>query len=265
MGGLNILHMSVDENGEDSYYHVLVNGQRFKYIVIESGTYDIDDLSFPPGLLSKLPQLPPGDWNLGHISISAETASPSFAWTVRKNFSSIETMWHPTYVDFLSLKLGRLMANVYEVTLSGFDSPVIAKFARFPWEIEYYNNETLAYSWIEGHDIGPKFLGHLTEEGRMIGFLLAKVDGHHAGINDLHHCWAAVSKLHRLGISRDLNRHNFLVSSSRACIVDFESARKTDDQQTLDLELHNLEEQLRSKSTRGGSYPVLPESSGVGK
>ena len=259
MKDLKILHMTVDETDLDSYYHLLVNGQYFRYISIESGTYDFDDLCFPPSLLSKLPQLPPGNWNLGHIAISAETASPYFAWTTRKDFSSIKTTWHPTYVDFLSLKIGdSLMANVYEVTLPQFDSPVIAKLARFPWEIDYYNNETLVYSWIEGHDIGPKFLGHLMEEERVIGFLLERVEGHHAGINDLLHCQTAVAKLHRLGISHgDLNRHNFLVSSERAYLVDFETAKKVDDQPTLDQELQELEKQLSSDSTRGGSYPVI--------
>lgn len=262
MEDIKILRMTVDETDDDSYYHLLVDGQHFKYISIESGSYDFDDLCFPPGLLSNLPQLLPGNWNLGHLAMSAETASPCFAWTTGKNFSSIETTWHPTYVDFLSLKLGNmLLLNVYEATLSQFVSPVIATFARFPWEIGYYSNETLVYSWIEGHDIGPKFLGHITEEGRVIGFLLAKVEGRHAGINDLHHCRAAVSSLHRLGICHgDLNRHNFLVSSSRAYLVDFEAARRTDDQQILDGELHDLGEQLRSKSRKGGSYAILPDS-----
>ena len=265
MNGSKILHMTVDENDLDSYYHLLVDGRYFKYISIESGTYDFDDLCFPPVLLSKLPKFPPGDWNLGHIAKSVEIPSPHFAWTTQKNFSSIETTWHPTYVDFLSLKIGELlMINVYEVTLAQFESPVIAKLARFPWEIDYYNNETLAYSWIEGHNIGPKFLGHLTEEGRVIGFLLEKVNGHHAGINDLHHCRTAVSKLHRLGIFHgDLNRHNFLVSSSRAYLVDFETARKVDDQQSLDQELQDLEKQLCSDSNRGGSYIISPGSNTV--
>ena len=50
-----------------------------------------------------------------------------------------------------------LLPNVYKATTPRFHFPVIVKFARFPWEIDYYDQETQAYSWIEGHDIGPEF------------------------------------------------------------------------------------------------------------
>lgn len=44
-------------------------------------------------------------------------------------------------------------------------------------------------------------------------FLLAKVDGQHAGIDDLHRCRTELSRLHSLEISHeDLNRQHFLVS-----------------------------------------------------
>jgi hypothetical protein len=33
--------------------------------------------------------------------------------------------------------------------------------------MEFYNQETEVYSWIEGHDIEPKFLGHVTEGERV--------------------------------------------------------------------------------------------------
>lgn len=98
---LKIRHMTVDETDDDSCHHLLVNGRHFKCIYrisIARGTHDVDDLCFLPGRLSKLPQLPPGDGNLGHISVSAETASPCFDWTVRTIFSSIATRWHPADV-----------------------------------------------------------------------------------------------------------------------------------------------------------------------
>ncbi|KAB8277879.1 hypothetical protein BDV30DRAFT_204453 [Aspergillus minisclerotigenes] len=67
-----------------------------------------------------------------------------------------------------------------------FHTPVIAKFARFAWEIQYIEDETTAYQWINGHDIGPRFLGHLTEHGRVIGFLMEGItNARHAGLQDL--------------------------------------------------------------------------------
>ncbi|KAI9748212.1 MAG: hypothetical protein M4579_007286 [Chaenotheca gracillima] len=264
MSDIAILHMSVDENEEDSYFRLLVDGRHFKYISIEANVYAVDDLVFPPSLLSQLPPLPPGDWNLGHITKSPTTTTgPQFAWTTRKSFTGIRHTWHPVRVDYLSLSLGRkLMSNVFEATCSSAaisaQSPVIAKFARFPWETSNYETETEVYSWIAGRGIGPSFLGHITEEGRVIGFLMEKVVGRHAGIEDLEACRIAVKKLHQEGIYHgDLNKHNFLVSSDREiCLIDFETARKGKDQQPMDRELSDLEDQLRTTSTRGGTEMI---------
>jgi hypothetical protein len=44
----------------------------------------------------------------------------------------------------------------------------IAKFARFEWEVDAVDEECAAYQWLEGENIGPKFLGHVAEEGRVI-------------------------------------------------------------------------------------------------
>jgi serine/threonine protein kinase len=153
-----------------------------------------------------------------------------------------------------------LLPNVYEATTPRFDVPVIVKFARFPWEIDCYDQETEAYSWIEGHDIGPEFLGHVTEGERVIGFLLQRVYGRHAGPTDLQHCRTVVSNLHSLGIHHgDLNKHNFLLQPSRSYLIDFEASRKVDDQQALISELESLEGKICSDSRRGGNYTGFPQ------
>lgn len=91
----------------------------------------------------------------------------------------------------------------------------------------------------------------------MIGFLLRKVVGRHTRPGDVKLCKAAVSKLHGLKIlNRDLNKYNFLVQSTRAFLIDFESATKMEDQHALDMELESLEGNLTSNSTRGGNYNV---------
>ena len=257
MQDLEILHLSVDDTGLESYYRVLVDGKYFKFVSIDSGVYDVEDLTFPKALLSKLPQLPPGEWNLGHIA-KDENNSPRFVWTVQKTFPSIQNTWHPKLVDYLSLNLiKRLLPNVYEATMPELPFPVIVKFARFPWEIEYYDQETQVYSWIKGHNIGPEFLGHVTEGERVIGFLLQKVQGRHAESADLELCRIAVSNLHDLGIHHgDLNKHNFLVQPTRAYLIDFEGSAKTDDRKALELELKGLEGKICSGSRKGGNYAV---------
>ena len=90
----------------------------------------------------------------------------------------------------------KLRTGIYEVKGHMFgpgDAVVVAKFARFDWEIQYIENETTVYQWIDGHNIGPRFLGHLTEDARVIGFLMER-------IQDLEPCQQTLSRLHCLGI-----------------------------------------------------------------
>lgn len=58
--------------------------------------------------------------------------------------------------------------------------------------------ETTAYEWIGDQQIGPDFLGYLVEEGRVIGFIMARIaDCRHATSEDLNLCQLALSKLHQ--------------------------------------------------------------------
>ena len=101
-----------------------------------------------------------------------------------------------------------------------------AKFAIFSWEIQYIEAGKRAYHWIEGSNVGPHFLGHITEGERTVGFLLEEVSGaHHAAPADLALCQEAVARLYGLGIRHgDLNRHNILLSAGPAILIDFDGA-----------------------------------------
>ena len=250
--GLQILHISADENAE-SHFRILVDGQCIKYLNVDAGVYEFEDMCFPPALIPQIPPLFPSDWNLGHICKDKEFDQSKLDWTVRKDFSGITNFWHPVQVDYLELTLGKLyMANVYQAECHRFQSPVIAKVARFSYEISWYNTETEAYSWIQGHDIGPEFLGHVSEGDRVIGFLLKEVQRRHACIEDLGPCREAVARLHELGIVHgDLNKHNFMMEGSRAILVDFEVARRSYDKDEMAKEMGSLEQQLRDCSGRG--------------
>lgn len=70
----------------------------------------------------------------------------------------------PKLVDILSLNMtNQHTTRVSEVVYES--SAAIAKIAIFDWEIKYTEDETLSYSLLDGHEIGPKFLGHLTKGG----------------------------------------------------------------------------------------------------
>ncbi|KAH8602288.1 hypothetical protein B0O99DRAFT_606179 [Bisporella sp. PMI_857] len=148
----------------------------------------------------------------------------------------------------------KLRSNVYEVTCDRFSSTIVAKFARFPWEVPRLEKETTVYEWIASHQIGPDFLGHLTEEGRVIGFLMACIsDCRHATTEDFHLCHLTLSKLHQLGIKHgDINKHNFLIHGGKATLIDFDSASRTAGVDELEAELSDLLNQLRDTSGRGG-------------
>jgi predicted Ser/Thr protein kinase len=115
-------------------------------------------------------------------------------------------------------------------------------------------NETTAYQWIDDYDIGPRFLGHLTEEGRAIGFLMERIPAErHAGPQDLESCQEALSRLHDLGIRHgDINRFNFLICQSKAVLIDFDTAQKCDNRDLLLEELEDLSLRLNDPSNRGG-------------
>ncbi len=110
--------------------------------------------------------------------------------------AEVSNVWHPTSVDFVALdyleSLG-LLAGLYTLAPAATqDAPitrpngtVIAKVARFEWEIPYVERETRIYARLEGTGLAPRFLGHVREHDRIVGFLLERAEGRHAGIEDL--------------------------------------------------------------------------------
>jgi len=251
---IQLLQASVDPEYQ-SEFRILVDQKFVKYLTIEAGLYDVDDLCFGPSLISMLPPLPPGDWNQGHISRHLATGRPHFASVTKAQLPGITSLWHPLQIDHLELRMGqKLRSNVYEATCSRFHSTVVVKFARFAWEIPQLDSETSAYQWIDNHQISPKFLGHLSEEGRIIGFIIERItDYHHATPEHLSLCQLTLMKLHRLGIKHgDINKHNFLIHDGKATLIDFDHSTQCNDANTLDEEFLTLPEELRDISGRGG-------------
>ncbi|KAL7927971.1 hypothetical protein ACQKWADRAFT_278364 [Trichoderma austrokoningii] len=62
MNGIQLHQASDNPEGEsESNFCLLVNNKFVKYILIDGGLYDPDDMCFKPSLISLLPALPPGD------------------------------------------------------------------------------------------------------------------------------------------------------------------------------------------------------------
>ncbi|KAF3480626.1 uncharacterized protein GIQ15_05973 [Arthroderma uncinatum] len=248
-----LLQAEVDEATE-SYFRLRIDGT-IRYLTINPGLYSEDTMCFGPSLLPSLPDFPTGDWNDALVTRNPGTGKPHFESVGRTKFPSVVNTWHGTLVDYLDITVKeRIHTGIYAIESPIFDIDAIIKFVRFEWETGYLENETTAYQWIDGHGIGPRFLGHLTEDGRVIGFVVERITGgRHAGPQDLELCQQALSRLHALGIRHgDTNRFNFLIRESRAVIIDFDTARKCDDQEALRKEMDDLPGFLESTSRAGG-------------
>ncbi|PYI33561.1 hypothetical protein BP00DRAFT_338887, partial [Aspergillus indologenus CBS 114.80] len=133
----------------------------------------------------------------------------------------------------------------------------IAKFVIWHWYMYSMENETTVYELLNGHGIGPRFLGHLTEHDRVIGFLMERItNARHAGPEDLELCREALAQLHALGLLHgDTNRHNFLIRDGKAIVIDFSTTRKCDDEDLLRQEMEGLLVHLADTSNVGGHDP----------
>ncbi|CAL8577248.1 hypothetical protein XPA_003086 [Xanthoria parietina] len=248
-GELCVLDIADDPSTPATHTRLSENVGRIVYVSIDAGVYDEDDYCSPPGLLDLLPRLPSGDWNRGHITRTEERPEPHFAWTRSADLPGITPIWHSRQVEFSRLEIcNTLMPNVAEASHPELGD-VIAKYARFEWEVASYQSETEVYQWLHGHNMGPNFLGHLTEGGRVIGFLLQKLSGRRACSQDLARCEDVVRKLHSLDILHsDVNRHNFLVNDEHVVLIDFETSVGSQDDGEKTKELQSLKKELLDDS-----------------
>ncbi|KAL8755234.1 MAG: hypothetical protein Q9199_003795 [Rusavskia elegans] len=258
---LCVLDVADDPDTPATHYRLSKNSDRIVYVSIDAGVYDEDDYCVPSVLLDLLPPFPPGDWNKGHITRTEERPEAHFAWTRLADLPAITPTWHPRHVEFNQLVIcSKVMRNVAEASHPELGE-VVAKYARFEWEIASYQSETEVYHWLDGHNVGPDFLGHLTEGGRVIGLLLQKLNGRHAYFQDLARCEDVVRKLHSLDILHgDLNRHNFLVNEEQVVLIDFETSVRSQDVDEKTEELRGLKKELLDHSGKGEQGKIRPFS-----
>jgi predicted Ser/Thr protein kinase len=178
----------------------------------------------------------------------------------------VTAIWNPRLVDCFDIKRIELLTLLTQeckwVTPYQQPEAMIAKMARFYWEVPYIEAETQMYQVLEGTGIAPKLLGHIHEEGRVMGILLEKVpDGRTAEPADLERCKAALRRFHKLGyLHGDCNKYNFIIRPDGVVLLDFEKARKCDDEALLEAEMASLEQQLAETTGRGGGLMAMDDS-----
>lgn len=263
--------MEVGNPRFENFYRILA-GTHVKYITIGPGALDHEALmDMPLKFANILPPLPynQATWNTARISRNTTTGELEFELSARE-MAGISNVWHPTLVDFLCLQKIKSMGLFVQLCTLTPDSThehrsstgkrVIAKMARFEWEIQYLAQENLAYQLLHGTDIGPRVLGQIHEQGRVIGILLGIVPGRAAGIEDLPQCRAALKRLHNMRILHgDCNRHNFIVGSGgEVTLIDFSEFKENATDEELATEEESLAGKLEDDSGLG-DYGVLGE------
>jgi predicted Ser/Thr protein kinase len=258
-----ILSMEVDDdNLFESEYRVRI-GDQVKYLVIAPRTFDRDTLSFPLQSLSDLPYNQ--EWTVAHISRDRLSGDLEFL-LMNRPLAGVECQWHHASIDCLELQsIKQLTPTVFEavllhsdvtsISLPSPEATVIAKIARFEWEVPRIEQETRAYQLLEGHGLAPRFLAHVHENGRVMGFLLEKLEGRSASLADLDICGAALGRLHALGLVHgDVNRYSFLVTEEGVKLLDFEHLQENACPDAMVRELESLPAELADESGRGGGF-----------
>ncbi|KAI1184140.1 alpha-galactosidase A [Nemania serpens] len=263
-GSTEVLSQEISD--EEGMYRIR-SGQHVYYLTISTDVFDEDTMCRPYLLLPQLPSL--SDMPSRKIKL-ARNEDGSLAVTACYDLlQEIEFTWHEKRIDVLSLpRIKRLRSGVFETLYEG--RAAVAKIACFEWQIPSLTRETWAYCVLtkiqrpsDGPPVAPEFLGHLTENGRVMGFLMEKLEGRPACSDDLAQCAALLKRLHGLGdlglVHGDINRYNFIVEERpRSCVrlVDFSHAQDYDEK-LAHAELESLPAELAEETGRGSTTTTV--------
>jgi predicted Ser/Thr protein kinase len=239
--------LACDLQHDGHMHRYLFDDNTVRYIKIMTGPHDHHFHK------QALPPMPTGDWNCETIDINRNASQLVFQTVVRKHLETVVTIrtktWDPPSVGHLDLQLyqgsnsnGRF-ATYRDSPCNIFGCPIVVKIARFDHEIPDIQLECDVYEKILGKGIGPKFLAYVTEGGRVIGFVLKKIEGaRRPRPRDVKKCNRVLKKLHKLGIlHQDCHHGNVLMRKGRAILVDFKSATRITSENAVDGKKQDLE------------------------
>jgi len=154
--------------------------QSIKHLHINN---DIDSIATRKSLYSsanvvRFPRLPDGEWNFAEIALVEINKHVEITW-LDKSLPGVNDTWHPLKLEYLELQFHPLETTssehiklVSHPSLMTLNNRAILKVAEFPDYIPHIEHETRMYKELVGADGAPRFLGHVAENGRVIGFLL---------------------------------------------------------------------------------------------
>ncbi|KAK7697089.1 hypothetical protein SLS64_013940 [Diaporthe eres] len=165
------------------------------------------------------------------------------------NQSSFEvTPWHPRTIEYNdSVKVATIQEGRLEVVQHPElgTQPLLVKRAALPEYIDSISRETAFYRLLDGLGVTPLFLGHVTESGRITGFLAEYVqpqeedEKRHGREDGTEACLAALRRMHARGIAHmDAHGGNCLVrGDGSAALIDFELAEETSSGEEFERDL----------------------------
>jgi hypothetical protein len=259
--------MEVSSNGRSDCHFRIRVGRSAKYITVKAGALDAEALDdMPLDFENILPPLQFSSKSWKSAVVSRSPATHDLEATLSSaDMPAVKSIWNSELINCFDIERTEFLTLLTQEckSASGTDPEVmVAKMARFYWEIPYIEAETRMYQVLDGRGIAPKFLGHIHEEGRVMGILLEKVaDGRPAAPADLGRCKAALRRFHALGyVHGDCNKYNLIIRpDDTVVLIDFEKATKCDDQALMDEEKASLESQLAETTGRGGGLMTMEE------
>lgn len=160
------------------------------------------------------------------------------------------TGWHPCRVELDDLvPVKSIQPHRVEVVQHAklVTTPALAKLAASRKDLASLAHENTVYRLLYDLGITPLFLGHVTVDGLIVGFLTEYVQHKEDGNATLSQpssakseaCLAALRKMHAKGIAHgDAHGENCLTrGDGSAVLIDFELAVETSDQAEFDRDL----------------------------
>ncbi|KAI1433796.1 hypothetical protein GGR50DRAFT_666466 [Xylaria sp. CBS 124048] len=191
--------------------------------------------------LIEMPYLPTGNWSAAYVGVASNDEQTELTNKIWLPLSGVENTWHKASYEYLDLSFLSMEGNRTHVMLvshPSLNTPkhlAVLKYALFPEDIPSIERETAIYSHLKKCRSAPKFLGHVTEHGRVIGFLIEHIESARPAnsesiFSDLarEKCKAAMVDLHRFGIRHnDAHAGNCLLRKDGTAVwVDFDLAEQ---------------------------------------
>ncbi|RKU49319.1 hypothetical protein DL546_009839 [Coniochaeta pulveracea] len=187
-----------------------------------------DDRTYGPSAIAQLRKLK--EWNDSWTTLLVHKNDDKGIWC-QKDISRPDTVPQETLRkaypihDIFSLSVTReVKSRVSEVFYDG--QIAFLKIARFSHEIPWVIQELRAYHALAESTLAPKLIAYVSEPSpdRVIGFLVQRIDGRNAELNDLEPCRQALDQLHCHLIHGDPCKYNIFITPEGPKFIDFEDS-----------------------------------------